>query len=110
MPLEGIEPSVQVAEPLGKVPPQRIGIRGGRVAVPRKDGTDDGIAPEAEGGREVAGIGQGQLPMGPGAAVAAAGGGNEAVRVEADNFILDDILTDLPLGVGPVRLAGTVPP
>jgi hypothetical protein len=44
------------------------------------------------------------LPVRPGAAVAAPGGGNEAVRIAADNIILDDILAGRPLGVGPVRL------
>jgi hypothetical protein len=51
---------------------------------------------------EIAGVGQRELPVRPGAAVAAPQGGDEAVRVEADNIILDDIWAGRLFELGPV--------
>ena len=75
MPVEGIEPVMQLSNLLGDLVGQQLDAAGRGLLRPLHGGADDGVAPEVEGGGEIAGIGQRELPMPPGPALVAADGG-----------------------------------
>ena len=93
---------VHAAELLGDVVGQRIVAPDGQHARPGHGGADDSVAPEVKRRREVADIGQRELPMRPGPFLVAADGGDEAIGIEVPNAGLAGICGDRVFEFGPV--------